>query len=297
MSRARLTLVLTALGCAWGLSMPLTRIAVSTGHPPLGLLVWSQAFMVAILAPLMLATGRRLPSLRRFGGVFVTVALLGSVLPGYFTYLTAVDLPAGVRSIIIAIVPMFALPIAVLAGFERLEAVRLAGVLMGAAAIVLIAQPGAGLPPEATVGLILLALIAPLSYGVEANYLAWRGAMGLHPFQLMVGASAAGMVMALPLALASGQMVDLAVAWGPAEWALVAGSFLNALAYSGFVWLVAQAGSVFASQCSYLVTGFGVVWSKLILGESYSAAVWAAFALMLAGVALVQPRAASAKNP
>jgi drug/metabolite transporter (DMT)-like permease len=293
----RLYLVLMALGCGWGLTMPLTRIAVSTGHPPLGLLVWSQVFMLAILVPLMLATGRGLPPLRRFGGVFLTVALLGSVLPGYFSYLTAVDLPAGVRSIIIAIVPMFALPIAVLAGFERLEAVRLAGVLMGAVAIVLIAQPGAGLPPEVTAGLILLALIAPLSYGVEANYLAWRGSLGLHPFQLMVGASSAGVLMALPLAVASGQTVDLVVVWGPAEWAMVVGSFLNALAYSGFVWLVAQAGSVFASQCSYLVTGFGVVWSKLILSESYSGWVWAAFALMLAGVALVQPRAAAAKNP
>ena len=47
---------------------------------------------------------------------------------------------------------------------------------------------------------------------------------------------------------------------------------LNVLAYSGYVWLVAHAGSVFASQIAYLVTGFGVVWSMLLLGERYSAA-------------------------
>ena len=45
----------------------------------------------------------------------------------------------------------------------------------------------------------------------------------------------------------------------------------------------AGAGSVFASQIAYLVTGFGVVWSMLLLGERYSAPVWAAFALMLRG--------------
>ena len=46
---------------------------------------------------------------------------------------------------------------------------------------------------------------------------------------------------------------------------------LNVLAYSGYVWLVGRAGSVFASQIAYLVTGFGVLWSMALLGERYSA--------------------------
>ena len=46
----------------------------------------------------------------------------------------------------------------------------------------------------------------------------------------------------------------------------------------------------------YLVTGFGIVWSKLLLGESYALLVWAAFAVMLAGIALVQPLGAPAKS-
>ena len=55
-------------------------------------------------------------------------------------------------------------------------------------------------------------------------------------------------------------------------------------------WLVGRAGAVFGGQVAYLVTGFGVVWSMLLLGERYSGWVWAALALMLAGLALVQPR-------
>jgi drug/metabolite transporter (DMT)-like permease len=71
---------------------------------------------------------------------------------------------------------------------------------------------------------------------------------------------------------------------------------LNALAYAGYVWLVGRAGSLFASQVAYLVTGFGVLWSMILLGERYSAWVWAAFALMLVGVALVQPSGGRAKS-
>ena len=52
-----------------------------------------------------------------------------------------------------------------------------------------------------------------------------------------------------------------------------------------------------ASQIAYLVTGFGVLWSMVLLGERYSLWVWAAFALMLLGVALVQPLSEEAKGP
>lgn len=290
MERLGLYAALLAIGGAWGLTLPLTRVAVSTGHQPLGLLLWQQAVMAAFLALLLVAMGRRPRLARRYWLLFLGVAVLGSVLPGYFTYLTAVDLPAGVRAIIIAVVPMFALPIALAAGFERPDLLRTAGVLLGAAAIVLIALPDAGLPAAAGLGLVLLALISPLAYGLEANFLAWRGAQGLHPFEVLVGASALGAALALPMAWQAGQFVDLARPWGRAEWAFAAASLLNALAYSGYVWLVGRAGSVFASQIAYVVTGFGVLWSVALLGERYSPLIWLAFLLMLGGLALVRPR-------
>ena len=273
MGRLGLFGALLAFGAAWGLTMPLIRVAVSTGHQPLGLIVWQQAIMLALLVPLLRAVEQPLPPLRRNLPLFLVVAGFGSVLPGYFSFLTAADLPAGVRSIIVALVPMFVLPMALAAGFERPDGRRTLGVLLGAASMVLICLPGARVTGSIGVGVILLAMIAPLSYGIEANYLAWRGNGGMHPFQLLVGASATGLILSLPLAAASGQMT-----WphglGPAEWALLGAGVLNVLAYSGYVWLVANAGSVFASQIAYLVTGFGVVWSKLLLGERYSVLVW-----------------------
>ena len=74
--------------------------------------------------------------------------------------------------------------------------------------------------------------------------------------------------------------------------ALVASSTVHALVYASYVWLASKAGSVFASQCSYLVTASGVFWAMALLGERFSPLVWVALVLMLAGVALVQPRAA-----
>ncbi len=289
--------MLRATGAAWGLTMPLIRISVSTGHGALGILVWQQIVMAALMLAALRPSGLALPALRGHGRLYLAVAVFGAVVPGYFTFLTAAEIPAGVRSIIIAIVPMFALPMALAAGFERPDLRRLLGVLLGAAAIVMICLPGAGLTAAIGLGTILLALIAPFSYGVEATYLGVRGMQGLHPFQLLFGASFVGVVLVWPLAAGLGQTVDLAIGWGPAEWAMMGAGALNAFAYSGYVWLVGRAGPVFASQIAYVVTAFGVLWSKLLLGESYSAWVWLAFVPLAAGLALVRPRAPAAKAP
>jgi drug/metabolite transporter (DMT)-like permease len=293
--RLGLFAALLAIGAAWGLTLPLIRIAVSTGHRPLGLILWQKLIMLALLLALLGIMRKPLPPVRANLQLFAAVAVFGAILPGYFTFLTANPLPAGIRAIIVALVPMFVLPMALACGFERPDARRALGVLLGAGAVVLIGLPGAGVTPVVGLGVLMLALISPLSYGIEATYLAWRGPHGLHPFQLLAGASAVGILLAWPLAAATGQMV-YPVPWGRADWAMLAAGVLNALAYSGYVWLIARAGSVFASLIAYIVTGFGIVWSKLLLGESYAPLVWAAFAVMLAAIALVQPLGAPAKS-
>ncbi|MGL6209808.1 MAG: EamA/RhaT family transporter, partial [Paracoccaceae bacterium] len=67
-------------------------------------------------------------------------------------------------------------------------------------------------------------------------------------------------------------------------------SAMHALLYAGYVGLAARAGAVFASQTSYIVTASGVFWAMILLGERFSPFVWAAMAVMLVGLALVQPR-------
>ena len=68
------------------------------------------------------------------------------------------------------------------------------------------------------------------------------------------------------------------------------GAIGKALVYAAYVWLAARAGAVFATQTSYFVTGSGVLWAMLLLGERFSAWVWAALVVMLVGLFLVQPR-------
>ena len=119
------------------------------------------------------------------------------------------------------------------------------------------------------------------------------GTAGLDPVQVLLGACIVGAAMALPLAMMTGQWISPLPPWGAPDLAIVGSSMAHALAYAGYVWMVGRAGAVFAAQVSYLVTAFGILWAWVLLGETYSGWVWAAVALMFAGLFLVQPRPAA----
>ena len=134
-----------------------------------------------------------------------------------------------------------------------------------------------------------IAMIGPLFYAFEGNYVARFGTAGMDAVQAMCLASIVGVVIMLPVAIGSGQWIDLTQPWGMPEVALIAGSVVHNLCYCAYVWLAARAGAVFAAQTSYIVTGTGVIWAMLILGERFSGWVWAALCVMLLGLFLVQP--------
>lgn len=285
-------LLLLVLGAGWGLTQPMTKIAVSTGYRPFGLIVWQLVIGALLLGGLMIGTGRRPPQSLRGWGMCVVISLVGSVIPNTASYLAAQHLPSGILSIMLSMVPMLAFPLALTMGNDRFAPLRLLGLVFGLGGVALIALPGSSLPQPGMAAWLPVALIGPAFYAVEANIVAKWGTGGNDPIQLLFGASLVGLVFAVPMALASGQWIDPRPPWGAPAHALMIAATVSPLVYATYVWLIGKAGSVFAAQVSYLVTGTGVLWAMAILGERYSGWVWAALVLMLAGLALVRPREA-----
>lgn len=293
MSRTELAgfaLVLTLLGAGWGLTEPLSKIAVSTGHRPLGLIFWQLVVGAVLMGVVMALRGRR--GVWRPRGLFVclAIALTGTLLPNAASYAAIVHLPAGVMAILISLVPMVAFPMALVLGLERFVLRRFVGLCAGLCGVLLLVLPEASLPETAALIWVFVALISVFCYAFEGIYVGKWGTDRLDAVEVLFGASVIGLILCGPLAWASGQFISPLRVWGAPEWALLASSAIHVFVYAGYVWLVGRAGAVFAAQVSYLVTGFGVFWSMLILGESYSPYIWAAFILVLTGIALVQPR-------
>ncbi len=282
--------VLAVLGIGWGSTQSLGKMAVATGHQPFGLIFWQLAVGAVVLGLVSAVRRRGLVFTRPALTFYVVIAVIGTIIPNATFYAAVVHLPAGIMSILISTVPLLAFPIALFLGLDRFSAGRFVGLALGLVGVALIAAPGGG--GSVSLGWLMLAMIGPLFYAVEANYVARGGMAGLDAVQAMFGVSVVGMVLALPIALATGQWVD-PLPLGRAEVALVLSSAVHALVYASYVWLASRAGSVFASQTAYLVTASGVFWAMLLLGERFSSLVWVALVVMLAGVALVQPRASA----
>ena len=295
--------ILAVMGAGWGITQPLTKIAVSTGYRHLGLIFWQLALGAIALAILrsfsLTKNGHRQSATLRWPTlrtdrpallVYFFIALIGTILPNSATYEAIRHLPSGLISILLSLVPMFAFPIALLMRNEQFALLRLGGLLLGLLGVTLIVAPEASLPDRAALAFIPIALIAPFFYGLEGNAVARWGTAGLSPVDVLYGASVLGAIISLPLAVLSGEFISPLRPWGAAELALIASSLIHVAVYTAYVWMVGAAGPVFAVQVSYLVTGFGVMWAMILLGESYSAWIWGAMGIISAGVFLVQPR-------
>ncbi len=294
--RVVLLAVLILLGAAWGITQPFSKIAVSEGYRHFGIIFWQFVIGGVLLAVINRARGQRLPFGSKHVLLYIIIALIGTLLPNSASYTAAIHLPSGILSIVISLVPMLSFPIALALGMDRFSALRLLGLCLGLSAILLIALPETSLPDRAMVWWLPLAIVAPLFYAIEGNFVARFGTAGLDPVQVLLGSCVFGTVMAFPLALMTGQWISPMPPWGASDLAIVGSSTAHALAYAGYVWMVGRAGAVFAAQVSYLVTAFGIFWAWLILGETYSGWIWTAIVLMFAGIFLVQPRPAARQS-
>ena len=222
--------------------------------------------------------------------VYTMIALIGTVLPNVASFTAYVHLDAGIMAILISLVPIFALPVALALGLEKLQLRRLAGLVLGLVGVLLLILPGQDAIGAVSWWWILVGLIPSILYAFEGNLVSRFGMAGLDAFQALLGASIISLIASTPMVIVTDSWINPLPPYGLPDLGLVMSSAIHAFVYSGYVWLVGAAGSVFAVQTGYIVTLSGVLWSRLILGESYSPWVWAALALVLAGVFLVQPK-------
>lgn len=292
----RLFAVLIVTGVAWGLTMPFSKIVVASGYRHFGIIFWQQVVCAGILLVWLAMLRRRLPvgpaALRRY----LFIALFGTIMPNAGSYIAQERLPAGLVSVCFALIPMLALPLALAVRLERPEPLRLLGILAGMAGILLIVLPDASLPDPSALPFVLFALAAAFCYAVEGVGLGKLGSAGLDPIQLLAGAAVVSLFFALPLALVTGSWITPGQGALRIDLALVAVAAIHALCYAGYVWMVGHGGAIFAAQVSYIVTGSGVVWAMILLGERYSFWIWMAILVVFIGLFLVQPRPARNQN-
>ncbi len=283
--------ILLVAGLSWGATYSLAKIAATQeGAHPLGIALWQGAVGVAILGLVEMVRRRKLPLDRAHLGFYLICGLLGTAIPSTLYFYAAPHLPAGVLAITLGLTPLLTFVGALLLRLDHYAPGRLLGVVLGVTALLMIALPEASLPERGAALWVAVAFAAALSYAAENIIIARLRPPRTQSLTLLWGMMLVATLSLLPVVLATESFVPFAWPWGTFEWTIVGMAAINVFSYWLFVYLVTASGPIFASQMAYVVIVSGVFWGLLIFAERHSAWIWGAFAVMLAGLALVAPR-------
>lgn len=282
--------MILALGSMWGLAFSFSKMAASAGVHPVAYTFWQAtgAGLIVLLAcRLRRARIPRDPTHLRY---YAITGLLSIALPNVNLVTAIKHLPAGVMVLTIPFVPLMTYVLVIGMRMERFSLVRFAGVLCGLGGVALIVLPRASLPDAGAAPWFLMALLTPAGYAT-GNVLAAR----LRPAGSRSLPLAAGMLLAAGTSLAPFLVIlDVmylpALPAGAAEIGVFGQIAISSVAYFVLFELLRLAGPVFMSFTGYIVTLTGIGWGVLLFGERHSAWVWAAAALIFAGLALVNFR-------
>jgi drug/metabolite transporter (DMT)-like permease len=269
------------LAALWGASFLFVRIAVPH-FGPVPLIELRVAIGGLVLLPLLAMRGG-LPDLRAALRPIFIVGIVNSALPfTLFAYAT-ISLTAGFVSILNAAAPLFG---AIVAWFwlkDRLSPLRIVGLLIGFAGVVVLVWDKASFKAGGSGLAILAALLATLLYGIIVNYTKKRLA-GVNSLAIATGSQLCAAVALFPLA----------IWWWPAElphlriWlsVIALGVGCTGIAFILYFRLIANVGPAKAIAVTFLIPVFGVLWGALFLDEETTINMLAGCATILLGTAL-----------
>jgi drug/metabolite transporter (DMT)-like permease len=279
--RSRDLIDLLVLAAVWGGSFLFMRIAVpELGPAPL------MELRVGLAALALLAVvawrGGMAVILRHWKAIFV-VGAFNAALPFLMYGYAAQGLGAGFLSISNAVTPMWGAVIGWVWLRDRLPAMRVLGLVIGFAGIVVLvwdkfdfSDGGTGLP-------VLAALLAPLCYGIAANSTK-RYLSGVDALSGATGSMISAALLLMPLAIWTWPAGPISMpAWAATTTLAL---LCTAMAYVMFFRLIASVGPTAAVSVTFLVPVFGVLWGTLLLDEEITGTILLGAAIILIGTSL-----------
>jgi len=278
MSR-RASIFFACVAVLWGIPYLFIEIAIEGGASPL-LVGWGR---VAIGAAILLPIAWRLDyleGLRSKTKPLVAFAIVECALPWWLIPLGQQEVSSSLAAILIATLPILAALIAFrIDPAERVTGVRLAGLLVGIAGVVLLLGVDVAGRPGEILGAIAI-LIATSCYAVGV-FIVKRSFADVNPIGAVAVALGISTVVLAPAGIAS--IPGAQVSTGAVGSIAVLGSFCSALALILFFSLIAEVGPTRASVITYVNPAVAVLLGVTLLGESLGPAAVAGLLLILAG--------------
>lgn len=280
--------LLCALAAVWGCSFLFIKVIVDAGIEPMDMSGARTMLGAATLAPFAFAarSGFRQPA--RIWLLMLGLGVLNFAIPWTLFGFAEQHVPSGAAAVANASAPLWsALVASMLLSADRLDARRIAGLLMGfLGVVVLMGNDLTNLTggEAASVGLILLATLCYATSAVTIR----RWVRNVPPIPLATVQVTTAACILMPLAVISGAYSEAEWSWNVFASAGALGGFGSGLAVVAYMYLIQEAGPVRASVVTYMAPPIGVVLGWLVLDEAIGWNLIAALGFILGGVALVQ---------
>jgi len=191
---------------------------------------------------------------------------------------------------VFALTPMVTLLLSLGFSLENPSFRRFIGIVLGVLAIGLLFRADvAEAGPSHTFWIIISTLVVA-SYSVENVFIRLKRPPDLDLVTVLWGMTISAIAMLCVVISVTGTRFGTLDLWSQNDAAIVVMSAIHIVCYAGFVYLISKAGSVFASQVSYIVTPSGIIWGVLILGEALSSTVLVSLAIIMIGLVFIQPK-------
>lgn len=282
--------LLFVLGISFGAIFTLNRLATTNGVPFIPYLFW-QALGGAVALLVLCAGLRQLPPIGfTHVRIYVVMAILNVLIPVCVFSFVAPKVPASLLPIGLSLVPMFIYAMALGLRMEKFHWLRFVGLTLGFGGVLLVLLPKASLPSPDMVGWIALSLIAPFSYALRSVLIPRLRPPQTTSLRLACGLLVAAAVIMLPVFFATDDRWAFDGAFGIGHWAVLGAMAHNALTLVLIFELVRLAGPVFFGTSNYIAMLVGVAMGMTVFGERQSLWIWAALALVVLGLYLVNKR-------
>ncbi len=279
-------LILT-LAAAWGASYLFIKVGVDGGFSPAALMASRALIAGAVLLCYLAVTVGRATAwvrLRQTWREAIALGVLNAAAPFWLVAWGETHIDSNIAAIAQATVPIFSLLIGLrFLPHERVGPLRIAGVCLGLAGVVLIA----GVAPAGNAWAVagtLAVVLASVFYASAGIYSQLHLKGTISGPVLATGSMLAGGAILLPFALADPPTsMPTAGALGSLLLLALVGTALAQLILFRVIGLF---GARRLSLVTYLMPGFALVYGALILDERLTAAALIGLALILVGVAL-----------
>jgi drug/metabolite transporter (DMT)-like permease len=272
---------LFVLGAIWGASFLFMRIAAPEfGAIPL---ITARVGIGALFLIGVLARRGGLGQLYENVPRLTFLGAINSAIPFSLFAYAVLSITAGFASVLNSTAPLFGALVAFVWLRDRLAPVRIAGLVVGFAGVlvlvwgrVALAHDGAGLA-------VLAGLTASVLYGIAANYVKKR-LSHVDPLVIATGSLIAATVLLMPVAFFTWPaMPPTTISWLSA---ILLAVFCTGIAYILYFRLLSRIGPSKALAVTYLIPAFGVLWGHLFLHEPVTASMIVGCAVILLGTTL-----------